>query len=96
MPLIFTMDILPAMTDLTASEATSPMTSIIDVQEGSADTQAPEASVRGIVNFLDRLPDGFSHAPLSRHPRTGWVWAHGQELIRDSDKKKFWHCKLYV
>ena len=41
------------MTDLTASEATSHMTSIIDVQEGSADTQAPEASVRGIVNFLD-------------------------------------------
>ena len=47
------MDALPVMADLTASKATSPMTSIIDVQKGSADTQALEASVRGIVNFLN-------------------------------------------
>ena len=67
------MDALPAMADLTASKAISPMTSIIDVQEGSADMQVPEASVRGIVNFLDQLPDGFSYAPLSRCPQTGWV-----------------------
>ena len=53
MPFIFTIDALLVMTDLTASEATSSMTSIIDVQEGSADMQAPEASVKSIMNFLD-------------------------------------------
>ena len=40
------------------------------------------------------LPAGYTYANAGKHRRTSWIWQHGLDVVRQSDGKPYWLCKL--